>query len=189
AGVLMARWVQLELAIVRILVGVLVVPILYLTARRIQAMRPPQTDGKDTFFGLPVGWGAGPLGLPLRFLSVLLLALAVIRFFPDFFALLPGAELADGGVPPDVAFVAFWLMGVGAVGLILGGEVLRLAASALTILISFDLLYAGWSDNLAVVGFWGAFTLLAALAFSYLAAVQGLGGVGKLSEGEEEVEG
>ncbi|HSR34223.1 MAG TPA: hypothetical protein VLY63_26960, partial [Anaerolineae bacterium] len=36
-------------------------------------------------------------------------------------------------------------------------------------------IYSGVEPNLAVVGLWGALVLLSALAFSYLAIVQGLG--------------
>ena len=44
------------------------------------------------------------------------------------------------------------------------------------VLAGFDLVYAGLEPNLAVVGFFGALTLLAALAFSYLAGIQILSG-------------
>jgi hypothetical protein len=44
----------------------------------------------------------------------------------------------------------------------------------LTILAGFDLVFSGLELGLAVVGFYGAFTLLAALAFSYLVAVKSL---------------
>jgi hypothetical protein len=173
-GLVLTRSVQPELAVVRIVVGVLVVPILYLTIRRVQPTRVPEAEGDTPFRGLSMDWSAGPLGLPLRLLTLLLLSLALIRFFPDYRLLFQSWGVDGSGATPDVAFVAFWLIGVGSFGLILSGEVLRVAPGALTILMGFDLLYAHWNSNLAVVGFWSAFTLLAALAFSYLATVQGL---------------
>lgn len=188
AGIVLTRFIQPELAVVRIVVGVLVVPILYLTIRRVQPVGlPPVASDEGRFLGLPMDWGAGPLGLPLRLLTILLLGLALIRFFPDYHLLLPSVHPQGADIAPDVAFAAVWLMSVGAFGLILSGEVLRVAPGALTILSGFDLLYAQWNSNLAVVGFWAAFTLLAALAFSYLAAVQGLAGI-QLPGQDEEAE-
>jgi hypothetical protein len=64
---------------------------------------------------------------------------------------------------------------MGLIGLVLSGEPLRAGLAVLTILAGFDLVFAGLEPSLAVVGFYGAFTLVAALAFSYLVAVKGLG--------------
>lgn len=187
AGLVLTRSVQPELAVVRVIVGVLVVPILYLTLRRVQAAWPADTAEEARFFGL-LDWSAGPLGLPLRLLTILLLGLALIRFFPEYHQIFPSRAPGATGIAADVALVSFWLIGMGMVGLILSGDVLRVAPGALTVLIGFDLLYAQGNSSLAVVGFWAAFTLLAALAFSYLAAVQGLASVrAALKEEEAEV--
>ncbi|HSJ58115.1 MAG TPA: hypothetical protein VLC95_13110 [Anaerolineae bacterium] len=185
AGLVLTRSVQPELAVVRILVGVLVVPILYLTIRHVLPVPLSETETDTHAHSLSMDWSAGPLGLPLRVLTILLLSLALMRFFPDYQLLFQSLHVEPAVVTPDVALVAVWLIGVGAFGLILSGEVLRVAPGALTILTGFDLLYAHWNSNLAVVGFWSAFTLLAALAFSYLAAVQGLTGARLQAENEE----
>lgn len=172
----LTRLVQTELAIVRGLVGVLVVPILYMTAQRIdESRRLTEQDVRGgQLFGMFLDWRAGPLGLPLRVLTLLLVSLAVIRFFPDYLSLLPGTIAGSSSVPPDIAFASLWLAGMGTAGLLLSGEALRVAPAALTILAGFDLVYAGLKPNLAVVGFFGALILLIALAFSYLAGIQGL---------------
>jgi hypothetical protein len=174
-GLALTRFIQPEVAFVRILTGALVVPMLYLTARQAEdasAARRVEA-AENRFLGLPMGWGAGPLGLPLRLLTVLLAALVLFQFYPAASTLLPvsvnGAEL-----PADVSFVSLWLVGMGLMGIVLSGEALRVAPAVLTVLCGFDLVYAGLEENLAVAGFFGALTLLAALAFSYLATVQGL---------------
>ena len=95
-----------------------------------------------------------------------------------------GAGLA---VPPDVAFAAVWLGGMGIMGIVLSGLALRVAPALLTVLCGFDLVYAGLEPNLAIAGFFGALTLLAALAFSYLAAVQGLAPTTSPIDNEEAV--
>ena len=175
-GLTLTRFVQAEVAIVKILVGVLAVSILYLSARRIQDARDSQeatTDGLQ-FFGLHLGWRTGPLGLPLRILTLIMVALAAIHFFDDYRSLLPVLAADNSVVPPDIAFVSMWLAAMGLIGLVLSGDPLRVAPAVLTILTAFDLVYAGLEPSLAIVGFVAAVTLMAALAFSYLVTVQGL---------------
>ncbi len=176
-GVTLTRFAQAELALVRVLVGLLVVPILYLTARRIRSERggEPAGQGEIRFLGLSMSWGAGPLGLPLRLLALLLVALVFVRFLPNYEALMAGLVVQGPSLPADVIMVSFWLVSMGIAGLILSGDALRVGPALLTILVGFELVYAGLQTNPAVVGFFGALTLLAALAFSYLAAVQDLG--------------
>lgn len=175
-GIALARFIQVEVAVVKILVGVLVVPILYLSARRIQQVQDIQ-EAKERgtrFLGLQVGWGAGPLGLPLRFLALVLVALAVIRFFDEYRMLLPVLPGENPTFPTDVAFVTFWMGGIGLIGLVLSGKPLRAAPAIFTLLAAFDLIYATLDPGLAVVGLLSALTLLSALAFSYLITIDGL---------------
>jgi len=201
-GLVLTRFVPAEVAIVEALVGALVVPILYLGARQIREGRmddiqridsvPPTDDGSKAdlaglagsgqagerhsrVLGLQVSWAAGPLGLPLRLLTILLVALAVIHFFDAYGSLLTASEGANPLIPLDIAFVASWLGVIGLVGLVLSADPLRVAPALLTILAAFNLIYAGLEPNLAIVGLLAALTLLAALAFSYLIIVQGLG--------------
>jgi len=168
-GLALSTAVRLEVALVKILVGVLAVSILYLTARRIQeASGAPQIErGSPRFLGMSVGWEAGPLGLPLRLLAVLLAALAVLRVFNSFHLPLVSA---------GTALAAIWLIAMGAIGLVLSGDSLRVAAALLTILGGFDLVYARLEPSLAVVGFWSVLILSTALAFAYLAIARSLGG-------------
>jgi hypothetical protein len=104
------------------------------------------------------------------------MALALIQLFSKYSLTL---------VPVEIAFVACWLGGMGMLGLVLSGDPLRAAFSLLTILTGFDLVYSGLEPSLTMVGFWAAFTLVASLAFSYLAAVYGLALEGPESEGIE----
>jgi hypothetical protein len=166
-GLSLTRVIQPEVAVVKILVGILVALILYLSARRIQEMTWARSEegASSRFPSLRTGWLGGSLGLPLRLLSVLLVALALIRLFQDY-------QLTI--VPFDVALVACWMAGMGLIGLVLSADPMRMALAFLTILTAFDLVYAALEPSLAIVGFLGAFTLSAAVAFSYLAIAQGL---------------
>ena len=174
-GLTLTRFIKAEVAIVKILAGVLAVSILYLSARRIQGEREGQesTDGLQ-FFGFHLGWRTGPLGLPLRILVLTMVALAAIHFFDAYRSLLPVLDSDGSTVPPDTAFVSMWLAVTGMMGLVLSGEPLRVAAAVLTILTAFDLVYAGLESRLSIIGFMAALTLMAALAFAYLVTVQGL---------------
>jgi hypothetical protein len=176
-GVALTRFVQLEVALLKVLVGGVAVPILYLTARRIHEERVFQLGREQNvpFAGSRLGWDAGPLGLPLRIFVLLLIALAVIQIFAAYSLPL---------VPADMALVTVWLAGMGLGGLLISSDPLRVAPSLLTILAGFDLVYSIVEPSLAVVGFVGALTILAALAFSYLALVHGLGGDTADSEGQ-----
>jgi hypothetical protein len=166
-GLTLTQTIRPEVAFVKILVGILVVLILYLTARQIQeGTHPGEVEESDfRVLGLDVGWMSGPLGLPLRILSVFLVILALVRLFDSY-------QLTQ--VPIEAALVASWLGALGLLGLVLGGKPLRVAASFLTILAGFDWVYSTLEQSMAIVGFFSAFTLLASLAFSYLAAVHGL---------------
>jgi hypothetical protein len=175
-GLTLTRFIKTEVSIVKILAGVLAVSILYLSARHIQDGQDGQEDSTDDlqFFGLHLGWRTGPLGLPLRILVLIMVALAAIHFFDDYRALLPVLDADGSMVPPDIAFVSMWLAAMGMINLVLSGEPLRAATAVLTILTAFDLVYAGLEPRLSIVGFMAALTLMAALAFAYLVTVEEL---------------
>jgi hypothetical protein len=166
-GMVLTSSIRVEVAIVKTLVGVLAVSILYLTARHIQERKGSLGAelGGRRFLGIQLGWAAGPLGLPLRLLTILLVVVAVVRAFNNYQLPL---------VPADTAFVAVWLGAMGMVGLILSSDALRVAPALLTILGGFDLVYSGLEPSLAVVGLWSTLILSTALAFAYLATVQDL---------------
>ena len=171
-GLALTRFIEPEVAVVKILAGILVVPILYLGVRhthRVDGFGDSDKGGVHVL-GLTLGWDAGPLGFPLRFLAVLLVFLALVRLLGQF-----QLPMAPAGFSIELAFVAMWMGSMGIIGLVLGGGPLRAATAILTILAGFDLVYATLELSLAIVGFYGALTLLTALAFSYLAAVQVVG--------------
>jgi hypothetical protein len=178
-GLLLIRFIPPEIALAKIVTGAFVVSILYLTARRIQDARGPaeQESNEPHLLGLQVGWGAGPLGLPLRLMAVLLVLLGLLRLFSDYQPAL---------VTVDVAFSASALVSMGILGLVIGGNMLRVAPSLLTILLGFDLVYTRLDSSLVNAGMLTILYLLSALAFSYLATVQGL--VGLSEQAKEETE-
>ena len=178
-GMALSPSIPQEVVIVKILAGVLAVVILYLSARLIPHTPAAGAAAEEThhFLRLHIDWAAGPLGLPLRFLAVLLVALGVFRLFQGYQPTL---------VPTDLALAACWMGAMGLLGLILSGDPLRVALAALTILAGFDLAYAGLDQNLAVAGFIGILTLLAALGFSYLSLPAASGSSHDAPDNKEE---
>jgi hypothetical protein len=174
----LTRFLEPEVALVKLLTGVLVVPILYLGTRPVPGDSEPEEGdgGRPELLGLRLGWDAGPLGFPLRLLAVLLVVLALTRLL---------GALRLPLVPPEVTFAAMWLGSMGLLGLVLGGSPLRIAPALLTVLAGFDLVYAIVEGSLAIIGLMGILTLLTALSFSFLTIVQnpGTGSKGADREG------
>jgi len=175
-GLTLTRFIQAELAVVKILVGVLIVAMLFLGGRHVRDHDGAQENSADElqFLGLHVGWGAGPLGLPLRMLTLIMVVVAAIYFFDDYRILLPVLDGGNAEVPADIAFVSMWLAAVGMMGLVISGDPVRVAPALLTFLTAFELVYALVQPNLAVVGFVAALMLMVALALAYLITVRGL---------------
>ncbi len=164
-GLAVTRSAPMEIGLVKILAGVLAVFILYLSARKVQEMAAAAPAPAEEPPGLRPGWDAGPLGLPLRLLTLLLVVLAVMLAFE---------RVHVPFMPADLVLAALWLVGLALASLVIGHEPLRVGPAALSILAAFDLVYGGFASNLAVVGSLGALTLLAALAFAYLVIIQGM---------------
>jgi hypothetical protein len=175
-GLTLTRFVQAELAVVKILVGVLIVSMLFLSARHVRDDDDAQETSADDmqFLGMHVGWRAGPLGLPLRILTLIMVFVAAIHFFDDYRTLLPVLDAGSAAVSADIAFVSMWLAAMGLMGLVISGDPVRVAPAVLTTLTAFELVYALLEPDLADVGFVAALMLMAALALAYLITVRGL---------------
>jgi hypothetical protein len=165
AGLILSRLVLPEVALVKVLVGALVCPMLYLAARQAgwQAGRHPTrtAQGREIY----------PGGVAFRLLAltlITLLAVALNRSYP-----LPL-------LPSDVGLGSYWLMLQGLLILMLTEEPLKAGQGLLMGIIGFELLYAFIERSLALVWLWAAINLLLTLAIAYLALVHAAGG----SEGD-----
>ena len=157
-GFLLTRLIPLEVATVKTLIGALICPILYLTARRGRWGR--QRD-KDRPSPLPTGWEVFPVGLPFRLLAVVLMGLVAS-------SLLESYPLPE--VPRDIGFACYWLALVGLLVMILTAEPLKAGLGLLTFMAGFELFYAALESSLSVVGLLGIVNLFMALAIAYLAS-------------------
>jgi hypothetical protein len=157
-GFLLTRLIPLEVATVKTLIGALICPILYLTARRSRWGR--QRD-KDRPSPLPTGWEVFPVGLPFRLLAVVLMGLVAS-------SLLKSYPLPE--VPRDIGFACYWLALVGLLVMILTAEPLKAGLGLLTFMAGFELFYAALESSLSVIGLLGIVNLFMALAIAYLAS-------------------
>jgi hypothetical protein len=164
-GLILSRLILPEIALIKVLTGALICPMLYLAARQ-------------------AGWGAGrgwsptpaqgslfPGGRAFRLLAVTLMTLLAVTLNQSY--PLPA-------IPRDVGLVSYWLMLIGLLVLMLTEEPLKAGQGLLTAIVGFELLYAAIERSLALVWLWATVNLLLALAIAYLVVARGAGS----SEGE-----
>lgn len=153
AGLVLSGLVLPEVALIKVLIGALICPMLYLAARQ-------------------AGWGVGrnsfsgstrrdifPAGLAFRLLAVILmglLAVALSRSYP-----LPI-------IPAGVGLGSYWLMLDGLLILMLTGHPLKAGQGLLTGIVGFELLYSPIERSLAMVWLLAVVNLLLTLAIAYL---------------------
>ena len=153
AGLVLSGMVLAEVALIKVLIGALICPMLYLAARQ-------------------AGWGAGrngpaglsqreifPAGPAFRLLAVTLmglLAMALSQSYPP------------PVIPPGVGLASYWLMLIGLLILLLTEHPLKAGQGLLTVIIGFELLYTPIERSLAMVWLLAVVNLLLALAIAYL---------------------
>jgi hypothetical protein len=168
-GVILSRLVVPEIALIKVLIGALVCPMLYLAARQSgwgmftlpQILERLPRRGYSRNGGLAVF----RVGLSFRVLTVALvfvLAIVINHTYP-----LPG-------IPPDVGLGSYWLIVTGLLVLMLTEEPLKAGPGLLTALSGFELLYTPLELSLTVVFLWAVIILLLALSIAYLAASRGV---------------
>jgi uncharacterized MnhB-related membrane protein len=166
-GFLLTRLVTPEVAAVKALIGALICPILYLTARQV---RWGKQRSKDEMSPPPTGWEVFPVSLPFRLLATILIGLAAS-------SLLNSHPLPE--VPRDIGFACYWLALMGLLAMILTAEPLKAGLGLLTFMAGFELFYVALESSLSVIGFLGIVNLFMALAIAYLASVREVEPVGE----------
>jgi hypothetical protein len=160
AGLVLSRLVLPEVALIKVLIGALICPMLYLAARQ-------------------AGWGVGqgstsgptqrevfPAGLAFRLLAVLLMGLLAMALSQNY---------PPPVVSPDVGLASYWLMLNGLLILLLTEHPLKAGQGLLTAIVGFELLYAPIERSLAMVWLLAVVNLLLALAIAYLIVARDVG--------------
>jgi hypothetical protein len=167
--------VPLELAAVKALVGVMICPVLFITARRVRWGQIEQAESEadqppiDQPASAPaarrplIGWLISP-GLPLRLLAALLTTVLVVSL-----ALRnPLAVTGDALVSRDVTIGTFGLLLLGLLNILLNENPLKVGVGLLSLLAGFELFYTTVEPTLTIVGLLGLTNLIIGLAIAYL---------------------
>jgi hypothetical protein len=162
AGLLLSRAVPIELGMVKALVGIMICPVLYITARRAKWGHLEEDELEDEKKSR-WAWLIAP-GLPMRLIIavtglVLSLSLALRNPLP-----ITGEQI----VSRDITIGAFTLLLLGLLNMALHENPLKVGLGLLSLLSGFELFYTVIEPTLTLVGLIGLTNLIIALAISYL---------------------
>ena len=161
-ALLLTQLVIGEVALVKLIGGVLVAAILAITAWQLNF-------GRSTRPGVPA-WQmrlATPTALPFRLMAVIMVVVSALYVSGQPNLVLPGL---DSGSAANSA--SYLLMALGLLNLGLTEEPMSAGFGLLTLLLGFEIFYAAVEPSLAVVAMMAGVELSVALAVSYLAALQ-----------------
>ena len=180
-GLMLTRVVPLELAAVKALVGVMICPVLFITARRVRWGQIDQHDGAEADQHLDdpstperpaakpavrrsiIGWLISP-GFPLRLMAALLTAvLAVSLALRN-----PLSVTNDVILSRDITIGTFGLLLLGLLNILLNENPLKVGVGLLSLLAGFEMFYTSVEPTLTIVGLLGLTNLIIGLAISYL---------------------
>jgi len=164
------------LAIVKSLVGVMIVPALYISARRARwgrSLEEAEEDMEETPQDRRFAWLRAPgppaaarAGLALRtIVAVLGAAVALSLALRS-----PVQFITPQSAARDLTIAAYVLLAQGTLNMALSENPLKVGLGLLTVIAGFELLYTPIDPTFLVVALLGVVNLLIALAFSYLIA-------------------
>ncbi len=187
AGLILSRLVRPDIAVLKVMIGAFICPILFLSARqvstRLSLLAPFTNKGPGagrarlllwwqnfSFMSFLMGRGRrrspAATGFIFRVLVVVLMIIVATTLSNTF--MLPDFSL-------DVTTAVYWLVLAGLVTLILTEDPMRVGHGLFTALTGFDLYYTTLEKSLLMTGLWGAVNLLMALAIGYLTIAKGAG--------------
>ncbi len=158
--------VRPEIAAAKVLVGLFIGLMLYLSARQAgwRHRLTISAHGIKALMGTRlVGGEVFPPGRVFRLLVTLLLMVTAVSLAQTY----PIGEL-----PGAAAIGVYWLVLVGATVLTLSENPLKVGQGLLTAITGFELWYTTLEGSLLMVWLWGAVNLLLALAVGYLAIIR-----------------
>lgn len=167
AGFLFADVLLPHLAFMKVLVGMFVCLILYITARQVNWGRLPEDVTPDEAVQLRkerfVRFGTLilPTDTPFRVFLALMVCLAVWAMAQRSGYLLPA-------VPEHFQLAVFALVGLGLVTLSLTSEPLMAGLGLLTFLTGFELFYSALEQSVAMLGLLGIVNIIVVLVIAYL---------------------
>jgi hypothetical protein len=165
-GLMLTRVVPIELAAVKALVGVMICPVLYITARRMhwgQAEEERDTE-EEVIRPKRRWWWIMGAGLSVRVIvTALALAMSISLASRN-----PLPITADQTLSRDFTIGAFSVMLLGLINEALAENPLKVGLGLLSFLAGFELFFTAVEPTLTIVGLLGLTNLILALAISYL---------------------
>lgn len=174
-GILHLRMLPPELALIKMLVGVLICPMLYWAARWVESERAHKAEIERQQIAArngevplpPLPWPIQSTNWMFRLLAILLLSLVLYSV---------SISWPLPWIAADIAPACLWLILIGIFVLILTSEPLSAGMGLLTLVSGFGLYYDVMSPGLVGVGVLATIDLLMGLAISYMVTVRALTG-------------
>ena len=163
-GFALSRLVRPEVAFAKVLVGLFISLMLYLSARQSGWRRQP--GGLRTLLGQrSVAGEAFPPGRAFRLMALLLVAVSAISMSQTYLI---------APLPAAASIAVYWLIMIGLLILVLSENPLKAGQGLFTALAGFELWFTTTEGSLLVMGLLGGVGLLLALTTGYLAAIRGV---------------
>ncbi len=174
-GALHLRMLPVELALIKVLVGLLVCPMIYWAARWVESERVHKAELERQRIARekgqvplpPLPWPVRPTSWIFRLLVVILLGVILYSVSGAFSLPLIAADIAPACV---------WLWLIGLLTLVLTSNPLPAGMGLLTLTSGFELFFDATSPGLMGVGVFAMINLVMGLAISYLTTVEALTG-------------
>ena len=173
-GVLHLRMLPFELALVRVLAGVLVCPMLYWAARWVESERAHKAQIERQQLAEQGQVPLPPLPWPVRPTSGMFVLLAVLLLGMVLYSVSSAFPLPF--IAADIAPACVWLALIGLFMLVLTSEPLPAGMGLLTMVSGFGLFFDVMGPGLVGIGVLSALDLIMGLSISYLAIVRDLTG-------------
>lgn len=185
-GIVLAQLIRPEVAFAKVLVGLFVCFMLYLSARQagwrryLTATRNHPRTKYLSNLGLPLNW-TQPFISPartFRLMAILLIGVttfslaqtypmpAIEQFSPA------SSEPTSSALSFTLSLAVYWLSLSGLLIVLLTDEPLKTGQGLLCMLMGFELWYSILESSLLLVGIWGGVNLLLALVIGYLTTVR-----------------
>jgi len=167
AGFLFVDVLLPHLAFMKVLVGIFICLILYVTARQVRWGELPEDVTQEEAVQMRkertvrLGPLVLPTGTPFRIFLALMVCLAVWAMAQRTGFLLPAA-------PGHLQLAIFALVGLGLVSLSITGEPLMAGLGLLTFMTGAELFYSALEQSAAMLGLLGVANLMIALVIAYL---------------------
>ncbi len=165
-GIVLARLIRPEIAFAKVLVGLFICCMLYLSARQAGWRRYLTATNKYVRDIVTKGYLTEPYasaGFTFRLMALLLMGVITFALTQTYPLML---------VPIAVSVAIYWLCLSGLLLLLLTEEPFKAGQGLLCIVIGFELWYSVLDNRLLFVGMWGSVNLFLALVIGYLTTVR-----------------